>query len=186
MGWKELSWYHSSPLTDSPAVKGDKGHFPLRCKLFRPWSTSHRVWKPVWGRPCSPTGNYFGILQTHTVLDTYINLNNKVYFLKWSTSLPLKQAFSFIFILYLCISQQNTTYAYFPREKWQANCSSVKWCTIYALNYNWFQFDPFCLGESLRMDETSLTSVEYFRDLPHNFDRAQHIWQALLQRGSGL
>lgn len=104
--------------------------------------------------------NHSGIPQTHTILDTYINLHDKVYFLNRRTSFPLKQAFSFIFKLYLCISQQNTSYAYFPHKKWQANCNCVIWCTIYAPNYNCFQSDPFCLGESLRMDKTSLTLDE--------------------------
>lgn len=173
MDWKS-SWYHSSPLTDSPAVNVDKGHFPLRCKLFRPWSTSHRVWKPVWDGPYSPIGIYFKSFWN----SADINLSDQVYFLKQSTSLLLKQQFSFIFKVYINI-QQNTSYAYFFHEKWQADCSCVIWCMSYALNYI-FQFYPFCLGESLCMDETSLRSDECFRDLPPKFGSSAKL------TGSGL
>lgn len=64
--------------------------------------------------------------------------------------------------VYLSIFQQKYQLSIFFNEKWQADCNCVIWCMSYALNYK-FQFDPFCLGESLCMDETSLMLDECLR-----------------------
>lgn len=67
-------------------------------------------------------------------------------------------------------------------KKWQADCSCAIWCTIYAPNYNCFQFDLFCLGDGLRMDEASLTSHAHFRRLPQKSESSAHLAGFVLER----